>query len=766
MDNWNKSDADSMASNLATAYGASGTLDKQAETYAESWEAAQDRVKAAAEDVYDSLIDEDFFIDMLKGVEKLLGGLSTLIDSLGGVKGILSSVAMIATRLFAGQMAEGVRNFAFNLKASSEVGRAQIEQQKIQTLTTMGEDMAAGANLEGSRVGKIAARQYEQQLALQRELAENSKNMTDAEIQAAKQLLDIRSQITEEVIEAATRTEAAKNQVSDDYMHGLSEVYSAKPNAPNTENRSKEYVIQTGKLKNNEQALNELSNATRNYAAAMQDAEGDANKLEDIVTSMAQAFEKSGMSKEQAAEKARNLANALNESNGSYENMIHILGEHSSQLIQNSANAQNQLRNLGLSEDTIQALIQDYHSLSEAERRELQIKIEAEMAQKRTTAAMAAHKKVIKDYADGIVAGAQALASFASVCSAASGMIDALTNPDLSGWEKFVQVMSSLGSVVMSTVFMLSSLSTMYSQLSAGTMTHAAASLVDLAAETLLAKAKKNTAIASNLKKTSMDQENKELKENIVLNTADSASSDKNGKSQLKLGDSFKKLGSNLKNVIGASKGLIAAYAAIAAGVLVIAGGIALAINQYNAHEQAVKEAEANAQKLSDAYTDTKTAYEEFANTLNRYKSLKDGMKDLTKGTQEYNEQLYQANEQALELIKNNKNLAGSYTVDNGLIVIDDAALAQAQKEEMIKSFYMLSEEDKADVIENIDMYSVDEIEAKLSVICVRNKVSFNLEEEGQKTSVVTTYNLNDTEDDALTPAWVKAVIATSEKRY
>jgi hypothetical protein len=102
MDNWNKSDADSMASNLATAYGASGTLDKQAETYAESWEAAQDRVKAAAEDVYDSLIDEDFFIDMLKGVEKLLGGLSTLIDSLGGVKGILSSVAMIATRLFAG----------------------------------------------------------------------------------------------------------------------------------------------------------------------------------------------------------------------------------------------------------------------------------------------------------------------------------------------------------------------------------------------------------------------------------------------------------------------------------------------------------------------------------------------------------------------------------------------------------------------------------------------------------------------------------------
>jgi hypothetical protein len=102
MENWNKTDADSMASNLKTAYGSTGTLDKQADIYAESWEAAQARVKAAAEDVYDSLIDKDFFIDMLKGVETLLGGLSTLIDSLGGVKGVLSSIAMIATKVFAG----------------------------------------------------------------------------------------------------------------------------------------------------------------------------------------------------------------------------------------------------------------------------------------------------------------------------------------------------------------------------------------------------------------------------------------------------------------------------------------------------------------------------------------------------------------------------------------------------------------------------------------------------------------------------------------
>jgi hypothetical protein len=69
------------------------------------------------------LIDEDFFINSLKGLESLLGGISTLIDSLGGVKGVLASLSMIATKLFAGQMAQGIRNFAFNLKTSTEAGR-------------------------------------------------------------------------------------------------------------------------------------------------------------------------------------------------------------------------------------------------------------------------------------------------------------------------------------------------------------------------------------------------------------------------------------------------------------------------------------------------------------------------------------------------------------------------------------------------------------------------------------------------------------------
>ena len=78
-------------------------------------------------------------------------------------------------------------------------------------------------------------------------------------------------------------------------------------------------------------------------------------------------------------------------------------------------------------------------------------------------------------------------------------------------------------------------------------------------------------------------------------------------------------------------------------------------------------------------------------------------------------------------------------------------------KQAMIDGFYMLSDEDKKDVIDNIDTYSLDEIEAKLSIICVRNKVSFNLEDDDKNTDP-TTYSLNGGGEGDYTPAWIKSL--------
>ena len=81
----------------------------------------------------------------------------------------------------------------------------------------------------------------------------------------------------------------------------------------------------------------------------------------------------------------------------------------------------------------------------------------------------------------------------------------------------------------------------------------------------------------------------------------------------------------------------------------------------------------------------------------------------------------------------------------------------KAEKEKMIASFYMLSDEDKSDVMTNIDTYSLDDIEAKLSILCVRNKVSFNLDDNKNDGTNPTVFKLDEgMSDDA--PAWVKAL--------
>ena len=114
-------------------------------------------------------------------------------------------------------------------------------------------------------------------------------------------------------------------------------------------------------------------------------------------------------------------------------------------------------------------------------------------------------------------------------------------------------------------------------------------------------------------------------------------------------------------------------------------------------------------------------------------------------------------------LVSENESLKN----DNATLVEFKNQSERKEKEEMINSFYMLSDEDKKDVIENIDTYSLNDIEAKLSIICVRNKVSFDLDENNKNHQDPTTYNLNgdNNDDDADTPAWIKAVLETAKNK-
>lgn len=100
---------------------------------------------------------------------------------------------------------------------------------------------------------------------------------------------------------------------------------------------------------------------------------------------------------------------------------------------------------------------------------------------------------------------------------------------------------------------------------------------------------------------------------------------------------------------------------------------------------------------------------------------------------------------------------------ENAELLAFKQKVEEKEKDELIASFYMLSDEDKKDVIENKAKYSLKEIKAELSIICVDKKVNFNLENASSVEEAPVTFNLNSHQADNL-PAWLKAVEDTRNR--
>ena len=141
MDNW-----DFMKENLEIAKGATGELQKQADIFAESWEAARKNVKASAEGIYDSLIKDEFWIDLTNGFAGFLKIIESAINSVGGLKGVLLGLAIILQKQFGERFRNGLRETAYQL--SYLVGGGQ--KQRKEAISLKG---AAGDALKGSVYG-------------------------------------------------------------------------------------------------------------------------------------------------------------------------------------------------------------------------------------------------------------------------------------------------------------------------------------------------------------------------------------------------------------------------------------------------------------------------------------------------------------------------------------------------------------------------------------------------------------------------------------
>ena len=180
-DNW-----DQYLNNLNTSENAVGTLQKQQDTWAQSWEAASNRVKNSMQQAYADIINGDFMIKLANMTADVITGFNELIDSVGGLGPVLLQVAGIMSRVFNVQIVNFFTSQIINLRSFFN-WKGDL-QQNLSMLQQIGnsnafKNLSTDQQVVISNFGKLAG--------LRQEYLAQEKNMTLAQKSNYESLLEI-----------------------------------------------------------------------------------------------------------------------------------------------------------------------------------------------------------------------------------------------------------------------------------------------------------------------------------------------------------------------------------------------------------------------------------------------------------------------------------------------------------------------------------------------------------------------------------------------
>ena len=215
--------ADFFQENVDRAKNSEGSLQEQADIYAQSWEAARDRVKAAAEGIYQSLIDDKFFIgidDLLAGI---LNSINGLIKGLGGIPGVLTTIGALLTKIFSAQMASNIDRIINNITGASVKGAQQLQKESIDAL----KKQAQTASLQGSQQGQAQAIGLKGQADLQQTLLDNQSRYNEEQIKTAQHILDQNESLRQQASEAGKLADIEKARAESQKQRILAKVNTA-----------------------------------------------------------------------------------------------------------------------------------------------------------------------------------------------------------------------------------------------------------------------------------------------------------------------------------------------------------------------------------------------------------------------------------------------------------------------------------------------------------------------------------------------------------
>ena len=693
MDNWSY-----FQENLGVAQGASGELQRQQEIYAESWEAASERVTAALETIYNKLLDDEAFVDILDTFTDFLGLVSNLIDGLGGLPGVLALVGTALMRVFSSQMATGINNMAASIRSMTPAGRQANEnmQKKAAEMSAAEYGTSGVSGQQGALVKEEAN--------VQMTFIKNKKNMTDLDRQAYEIRL---KELSLQRESAAKEMEATK---------------SLQTKVQIEKKVSEERLKQLDLSK-------QMGFSTKNIQRATQgDATTEANRY--LAGKQVVDANQKGRHFVQLSEEERATAyNDLQRSSAAQEinTTLDIAGDDSFGALREGSTAS--MDQYGKSIDELKSRLDGLGVTAKEVSPQMMDIVGPDLAPKYIELADATDKaeQAVKEYEQAVARGETNLSGYENkVKKATAAVRDKQTALDketqsmakdsdealrYSGATKqSVQATKSHGQALGQNQIKVEQNSQGYKKLQKSiqdttittlnfgqamqqgammisTLTMVGTSLVGmfktLGDETMSTGDKITTVLTTLGFMLPMviglfNDQSKALVltigKSLALKGAQdglTASTEVTSFSMLKLNAVMKGLGKTmLKFALWA--------VAIAAVVTVVYAFAKAADSARNSADNFAASAAQGAKDAAEAYSQATSAFNELKQSIADYQEAMTGLQKLTKGTEEYTEALFNANEKALELISTNKNL--QYHVDtNGLIVIDSDSLAEAQ---------------------------------------------------------------------------------------
>ena len=690
MDNW-----ETFQQNVTTAQAATGATDAYQETYAQSWEAAKKRVTASAEAIYDSLLNDEFFIELNNGLADLLQGFDKLIDAMGGLKGLLPLLIFGISEMFGPKIIASIQKFSYEMSMSGRVAAEELHKMQVETLkaakeiANLSNATAAQRNVTEGLGKRLTVNTLIADLGQEGRLTPQAQAMIDT----YNAELDTRAQ---QWVDAGTRMDQASR---------------AQDIEASLRDRASEYGYTADDIAR-------IAEHPENFAT--KDAT-EAQKAFIAEVKQANAeLEKQGITLKKVSEATKEGTTAEGEAIGTKTRLI-----STTEAVETATDANNQ-----------------------AQKR-------YEQAIRTTEKALRGYKNSL-DLAGNVNKMISGISSATFALSSLWSLIDTWNNTEMTGPEKLRQTLMSISIILPGIISAFTNLKKAKILETTTALLNAAVNKKEeskkVREKRKTAQADKEEAAASREAALANKQEAAASREAAMADRlTNGGSTQKVGKNQIKLKgqpiqyrhpDKGNDLGEKTYSFSstsystdvgqkqipskgevppvkpGAALGKAALNFIKAFGPTIALAGAAIILGKtlydlYNKTEKAFENAKKTTANLKKAYDETVTATNELKQSIDGFKEKQNALDGLVKGTVEYKEALIAANEEARKLIQEGDLVAGQdYHIVNGQIEIEEAALDRAYENQLLKQQNAANAVATAQIDQNQKQLANEQLEA------------------------------------------------------